>query len=218
MSLRETLTRIQESLAKRDAVRQDVQTAVRKVTRQAKQAIFQVHSGKLEEAENTLNEAYNLLASLSDLAKESPDLLYSGTVDSAFEEYAEAQIFLHLAKEKRFVGFEEIEVPMIPYVLGLADVIGELRRRALDSMRKNENKKAVHMLELMETIYVELTNLDEIQFLVPGLRRKCDVARRVIEATRGDVTVDVRRSQLENSIRELKRTLEARRKHGSSFS
>jgi predicted translin family RNA/ssDNA-binding protein len=61
----------------------------------------------------------------------------------------------------------------------------------------------------METVYAELMNLDEIHILVSGLRRKCDVARRVIEATRGDVTLEVRRSHLETSIRNLEKTLKA---------
>jgi len=61
-----------------------------------------------------------------------------GSVDSAFQEYAEASILLSLIRESRFVGFEELEVPMTSYVLGLADVIGELRRRALESLRKDD--------------------------------------------------------------------------------
>jgi predicted translin family RNA/ssDNA-binding protein len=64
----------------------------------------------------------------------------------------------------------------------------------------------------MEAMYMELINLDEIQYLAPGLRRKCDVARRVIEATRGDITTEVRRNMLENSITELKKTLEKKNK------
>ena len=100
-------------------------------------------------------------------------------------------------------------MPIVPYVLGLGDVVGELRRRALDFLRKGDAVKAEENLELMETVYVELTNLDDVQILVSGLRRKCDVARRVIEATRGDITIEVRRSQLEKSIKSLEKTLKA---------
>jgi predicted translin family RNA/ssDNA-binding protein len=60
----------------------------------------------------------------------------------------------------------------------------------------------------METIYVELINLDEANIVVKGLRRKCDVARHVLEATRGDVTIEVRRTHLENSIKDLRKRLE----------
>jgi len=49
---------------------------------------------------------------------------------------------------------------------------------------------------------------------VPGLRRKCDVARRIIETTRGDVTVEVRRSSLERSIKGLEKILGRKRRAG----
>jgi predicted translin family RNA/ssDNA-binding protein len=50
--------------------------------------------------------------------------------------------------------------------------------------------------------------MDDAYMLVKGLRRKCDIARRIIEATRGDVTIEVRRSSLETSIKRLEETLE----------
>jgi predicted translin family RNA/ssDNA-binding protein len=82
----------------------------------------------------------------------------------------------------------------------------------LDYLRRNDVEKAENNLEHMETIYAELINLDEAHILVHELRRKCDVARRVLEATRGDVTIEVRRSQLEDSIKDLNKRLEAKRK------
>lgn len=208
----ETFKEIQEELVKKDEARQEIQTAMRRATRLSKQAIFLIHKAKLEEAKGMLREAEGIFANLSNLSRSYPDLSYMGTVESAFEEYAEACLFLGLVKDGRFIGLKEINVPMPSYLLGLADVIGEFRRRALDFLRMGETGKAEECLEIMETIYAELMNLDEIHFLVSGIRRKCDVARRVIEATRGDVTIDVGRALLENSIRELKKSLETERK------
>jgi translin len=182
---------------------------MRKATRLSKQAIFLIHKNNLEEAEKTLNEAKALLDRLTELSSGYDDLQYMGIVNAAYEEHAEARVLFSLVKENRFVGFEEIGVPMDSYVLGLGDVVGELRRRALDFLRKGDAVRAEETLELMETVYGELMNLDDIQILVSGLRRKCDVARRIIEATRGDVTIEVRRSQLEKSIENLGKTLKA---------
>jgi translin len=211
MPLAETLKEIEEELLEKDQACQEIQTAVRKARRLSKRAIFLIHKDELDEAEKTLREAKGSFAELNDLSRSFPDLIYMGSVDSAFQEYAEAQILLGLVKERRFVDYEEINVPAVSYVLGLADVIGEVRRRTLDSLKKGETEKAEECLDLMETIFAELINLDDIQFLIKGLRRKCDIGRRVIEATRGDVTVAVRRSLLEDSIKELKKTLEAKR-------
>jgi translin len=55
----------------------------------------------------------------------------------------------------------------------------------------------------MEQIYSELTSLDDAYIIVNGLRRKTDVARRLIEITRGDITIEVRRNELENTISKL---------------
>ncbi len=206
----ETLEEIEEELLEKDQARKEIQTAVRKARRLSKRAIFLIHKDELDEAEKTLREAEDIFAELIDLSRSFPDLIYMGSVDSAFQEHAEAQILLGLVEENRFVGFEEINVPAVSYVLGLADVIGEFRRRTLDSLKKGETEKAEECLDLMETIFAELINLDDIHFLIKGLRRKCDIGRRVIEATRGDVTVAVRRGLLEDSIKELKKTLEAK--------
>lgn len=212
MSLNNILNRIQDELTKKDAVRQNVQTAMRKCTRLSKTAIFHLHKEEFKEAEAKLLEAKELLDNLNALTTGYSDLLYMGIVDSAFQEYAEAEIFFKLIKEGRFVSFDEIGVPMAPYILGLADVIGELRRQTLDYLRRNKVEKAAGNLELMETMYAELINLDEAHILVHELRRKCDIARRVLEATRGDVTIEVRKSQLEDSIKDLEKWLEAKRK------
>ena len=205
----ETLKKIEEELLKKDDIRQEIQSSMRKATRLSKRAIFLVHRNQLDESGKTLRKAEGLLAKLGALTKSFPDLLYMGSVDSALQEYTEAQIFVTLVREGLFLGLDEIDVPPVSYVLGLADVIGEFRRRALDSLKNGETENAEECLNFMETIYTELTNLDDIQILVPGLRRKCDIGRRVIEATRGDITIDARRSLLENSIKELRKSLEA---------
>ena len=85
--------------------------------------------------------------------------------------------------------------------LGLADVIGEYRRLALDNLREGEVKKAEECLEIMDQIFIQLLALDEAYMLVPGLRHKSDSDRRIIEATRGDVTLEIRRKSLEDALK-----------------
>lgn len=145
-----------------------------------------------------------------------PDLVYTGIVDAAMQEYTEAQTLLNLVEKNRFIAPEKLNVPAVAYVLGLADVIGELRRQALDSLRAGDVKGAEHCLQVMEQIYVELMSMNEAYMLVPGLRRKCDVARRIIEATRGDVTIEARRDSLEQSIKKLEKIFGRKKKVGKS--
>jgi translin len=207
MSLKEILEKIQEELSAKETVREEVQRDMRKATRLSKQAIQVTHQERFDDAKAMLKEAKSLFVKLQKTAKDYPYLLYSGSVGAAFEEHAEAKTLLTLIQEDRFVSPKEIKVPLTPYVLSLGDVVGELRRRALDLIRRGKVDAAEKTLEKMEQIYSELTALDEAYIIVKGLRRKGDVARRLIEITRGDITSEARRSALENSISELKKSI-----------
>jgi translin len=208
MSLKEILEKIQEELSAREAVMEEVKRDMRKATRLSKQAIQVTHQERFDDAKAMLKEAKSLFAKLQETAKDYPYLLYSGSVGAAFEEHAEAHILLTLIQEDRFVSPKEIDVPVTPYVLSLGDVIGELRRRALDLIRRGNVEAAEKTLERMEHIYSELTALDDAYIIIKGLRRKGDIARHLIEITRGDITIEVRRSALERSISKLEKTIE----------
>ena len=82
------------------------------------------------------------------------------------------------------MSYKELSVPIVPYIQGLGDVIGELRRHIIDLLRREEYGEAEIYLDIMETIYQELRRLNYPDALVPGLRHKVDVARRLIEDTK----------------------------------
>ncbi|MEM2936060.1 MAG: haloacid dehalogenase [Candidatus Bathyarchaeia archaeon] len=212
MSLKSILDRVQEGLKRREEIRDEVQRDMRRATRLSKQAILFVHQERFEEARKSLEEAESLFVKLRGISEEHPNMVYIGLVEAAFEEYAEAQVFLRLVEKKEFTSPEEFKIPEVSYVLGLGDVIGEFRRRALDSLRRGDIEGAEECLRTMEQIYIDLTAMDDAYLLVPGLRRKCDIARRVIETTRGDVTMEARRSSLEHSIQRLEKALKGRRR------
>ena len=165
-----------------------------------------MHQKKYGEAEKLIGTAKKLISALQASAEEYPDIIYSGMFSAALQEYSEANILLGLIQESRFVTPNEINVPAVDYVLGLADVIGEYRRLALDALREGEVEKGEECLRIMDEIYIELMAMDEAYMLVPGLRRKCDVARRIIETTRGDITQEVRRKALENYLKQYEQT------------
>jgi translin len=178
----------------------------------SKQAILFTHQERFGDAGKLLQEVEELFVKLRRVAKNYPDMVYSGMVDAAFQEYAEAHVLLRLVEKDRFVGPDELGVPAVSYVLGLADVIGEFRRRALDMLRKGDVKTAEKCLQTMEQIYVELMSMDEAYMLVHGLRRKSDVARHIIETTRGDITIEARRSTLEECMKNLEKIVKSKKK------
>lgn len=201
MSLEKLLINIQKTLKGREEAKDKVHQITRKLIRFSKQAIFLIHQRRYEEARSKLSEADAFVAEVKQVHGELDSL--HGLVTTALQEMAEAHILLSLLERGLFVGPSEISIPPIPYVLGLADVVGELRRAILDFLKDNNIDEAEKKLEIMESIYHDLTTVEDLLLLVPGLRRKCDIARRIVEVTRGDLTIEKRRGSLEHSIREL---------------
>jgi len=199
--LKNVLKKVRADLAEKDALREKAHVSMRKATSLSKQTILLIHQKRLEDAKKSIEKAKKIIADLQDLADECPEIVYSGMFSTALQEYSEAYIFLKLIEESRFISPEEINVPSVDYVLGLADVVGEFRRRSLDALREGDVDMGEECLQTMDEIFIELMALDEAYMLVPGLRRKSDVARRIIEATRGDITQEVRRKSLEDYLR-----------------
>jgi translin len=197
-------TIIQEAkieLMLKNQIREETHESMRKTTSLSKQAILLIHQKRFDDSEKMVAVAREKIVSLQDQAKQYPEIIYGGMLSAAFQEYSEANIFLILVKEDRFVTPTEIDVPSVDYVLGLADVIGEYRRLALDNLREGEVVKGEKCLEIMDQVFIQLLALDEAYILVPGLRHKSDIARRIIESTRGDITLEVRRKSLEDQLK-----------------
>jgi translin len=209
--LKKLLEEIKRDLTQKEKVAEEAHEAMRKITSLSKQAILMSHQKKLDEARTQLKKAEYLIVRVKELAKDSPAITYWGMFSAALQEYSEAHIFIKLIEEARFASPVEINVPAVDYVLGLADVVGEYRRLALDALREGDVAKGEKCLQTMDEIYVELEALDEAYMLVPGLRRKNDVARRIIESTRGDITQEVSRKSLENHLLRFEQNLRKRK-------
>jgi predicted translin family RNA/ssDNA-binding protein len=67
-------------------------------------------------------------------------------------------------------------------------VVGELRRKSLDSILVGSAEEANKYLKLMENIYDAIIKFDYPSSLVP-IKRKQDQVRGIIEKTRGELAV-----------------------------
>ncbi|MEM3442388.1 MAG: hypothetical protein QW667_01300 [Candidatus Bathyarchaeia archaeon] len=211
-SLNNVLKEIKRELREKEKVKEKAQKSMRKATSLSKQAILLIHQKRLKEAEKTIKKVNEIILNLKETSNTYPDIIYSGLFDAAMQEYSEASILLNLVEEGRFITPSEIKVSSVDFVLGLADVIGEYRRMALDALREGNVEESEKCLRMMDYIYNELMAMDDAYMLVPGLRRKCDNARRIIETTRGDVAQELRRSSLEKYLRKIERHLKEERK------
>jgi len=104
-----------------------------------------------------------------------------------------------------------LHIPAAAYVRGLAEAVGELRRRVLDLLRHGHSPEIERLLGLMDEIYAVLVTMDYPDAVTFGLRRLTDIARSLLERTRGDVTLSLRQQMLEEALQRAEQRLLANR-------
>ena len=193
------INNFREELERKSIVREELFSTSRKITFLSKLSIMAIHRDDFSKAKEKLSEAGKMLKKLNQLTSIHQELI-TGSMRMAHQEYAEAQIFLKIVENDTYPTPHELNIPTTEYLLGLADAIGEFRRRALNSLRNNRPDIAETSLQIMENIYLELVSLEGAYRLIPELRRKCDIARRLIELTMGELSTETRRRSLEKAI------------------
>lgn len=180
----------------------------RTLTRHCANAIRAVHRDENELAREHLDEARLLVQSLRDNLATLPGLFYAGYTQDALKEFAEAALVYALINNNDFPSPQDLSLEPATYLQGLAEAVGELRRRVLDMLLKDNPKEAGRLLGEMDDIYAILVTMDYPDAITGGLRRLTDVARGIIERTRGDYTLSLRQERLEESLHELETRLD----------
>ncbi len=198
---------ISRHLEEKDQAREEALALTRVVVRRSGAAIRSVHRGELDRALDLADRAGEDLAAILNLLKEHPDVRYSGLVDGAEQEYAEARIVYALITEERIPHPREVGVEMTSYLAGLGDAVGELRRHILDLIRLGRPVEGEVHLAAMEEIYHLLISFDYPDAVTKGMRRKGDVARSLLDRTRGDLTNAIGQRRLEAELKEVEERL-----------
>ena len=100
-----------------------------------------------------------------------------------------------------------MELP--PFLNGMAESIGEGRRAILDLLRRGELDESERILTAMEEMYYLLVSMDYPDAITGNLRRSTDVARSIMERTRGDLSVALVQRNLQRALEAGLRRLEA---------
>ncbi len=192
---REIISEIDSILAEREKLRDKLIKMGRDIIRLSGWAINALHRGKVAEAEKYIDEMENYAKSFTSLASRDPSLLLSGYSSNILSEYVEAKMFYELVVRGRIISHRDLGVPEIPYLQGVGDTLGEIRRLVLDMIRGGDLEGAEKLLEVMEALYYELRALEYPEALLPGVKHKVDVARRLIDDTKSLLlTVKARRT------------------------
>ena len=195
----------------RNAAREQALSQSRELTRTCANTIRAVHRRDYEQARKLLAAAKALSDSLTENLRPYPDLFYTGYVQDAQKEYVEATATLSLISGSPMPSPQEIGVAAAAFLNGLAEAAGELRRFVLDKLRRGEIDGSETLLQMMDDIYALLVTIDYPDALTGGLRRTTDLARGILERTRGDLTFALRQQELETSLarveQQIQRTL-----------
>jgi len=172
----------------------------RQVIRASANAIRALHRNEWDEAGRLIQQAGALLTEITDTLSAHPDVLHAGFVWDAAKEYAEARITEALFRQDRVPGFSELGIDPVPYLNGLGEAVGEMRRRLLDLLRDGDVVSAEKALESMDEIVDLLALMDYPDGMTSGLRRTTDVARALVERSRSDLTATVVQERLRQDL------------------
>lgn len=203
--MREMLERMRKHFDAQGELRERVLDASREVIRTSARAIAATHRGDRSGTDELLMNARDALATLREAVKAEPYLADSGIILMAYQEYGEAMLVKALIRDGKLLTPEELDIPYKPYLAALADAAGELRRHALDLIRADEVDRAEQALKLMEEIFELLMEFDYPDAILPGMKRRQDMVRRVLERTRGDLTIALRQRKLERALERAQR-------------
>jgi translin len=170
-------------------------------------SIRAVHRGDFEESERLLGESRATVMKVQGILKPYPRIFYGGFLQDAEKEYAEAATTNALINGDPLPMPEDLGVGVAPYLNGLGEAVGEMRRHVLDLIRLNRLERGEEILGLMDDIYYLLASVDYPPAITGGLKRTNDMVRGVLERTRGDLTTAMRRLGLEQTMRELEEKL-----------
>ncbi len=207
MNFEKNLEAIRNEIEADDAVREKALPLSRNAVRKCSQSIKESHRGDFKVAKSNLSDAYDMIIEAKKELENSEYVTKSRILDTAFQEFAEAMYVLSLLEKGTLEIGEGFDIPSRPHLTGLSDTIGELRRATLDALRRDDLDKAEGFLFFMEKIEEGLLTFDFPNALIPDLRRKCDVARSIIERTRADVTTAVRQNNLICEMRNLEHSM-----------
>ncbi|MEA2498145.1 MAG: translin [Actinomycetota bacterium] len=191
---------LRATLDAKNAAREQGLASSRNAIRACGNAIRALHRHETDAATGLLNEARRSLDDARGVLAQHQDMLNAGFVHDAEKEFAEASITFALVTGAAFPTADEVGVSAQAFLKGMAESIGELRRHILDLMRHRELARCEELLGAMDDMYTILVSMDYPDGITFGLRRLTDIARSIIERTRGDFTVATIQSSLHEAL------------------
>jgi len=200
LDLSELARSVQSRLDEKNAARERALPAARRSIRASANAIRAIHRLEFDVADRLIVESRAALDEGLDAVRDHPDIRYAGYLQDAQKEYAEANVTLAIVRGGELPSPPDVGAEDAAYLNGMSEAIGEGRRRVLDLLRTGEVEEAEKLLDAMEEMYGVLVTMDYPDAITMNLRRSTDVARSLIEKTRGDLSIAVVQQDLKAAL------------------
>ena len=198
---------INQAFEVKSVVRDRTLTRSRELIRHCANSIRATHRGDDKQARALLDTARRAAAEMLTEAQQYSDVYWAGYTQDSLKELAEAHLTRAIILEEPLPSPESIRVEYAAYLNGLAEAAGELRRFALDALRRGDVPLAEKILGHMDDIYSMLVTVDFPSAITGNLKRSTDMVRGVLERTRGDVTTAVRQETMKSVLGEFEKRI-----------
>ena len=177
--------------------REEALSLSRQIVGRCSVAIKSLHRGDYDSAAEELTAIKEEHARLKKIVMAYP-LNLSKYLWTAEQEYAEATFFVAILEERGFLSPEELNIEPLSYVLGMADLIGEVNRLCLNKIREGKIENLEKYLDQMQDVHDSLFLLDYPKGITRNLRPKLDAMRRVLEKLRSDISLAIYMDRITN--------------------
>jgi translin len=160
----------------------NVMNVSRELIRLTGKCITMMHTGDMKAAGKMLKEVSLMVKKL-----EKDDAGFEYNSQQAYQEYVEAAVLYSILGKRKIPTDKELGVECIPYLLGLLDVMGELKREVMEKLRKDDSETAEEYYNFMVEIHDSLLPLRFSSSLIMDFRKKQDVGRIQLESVSSEL-------------------------------
>jgi translin len=203
-----SFSNVHDSLDQINAELQDVEERreiliknTRDIVMVCSKSIIALHNNEKDDARNKISQAKVMLDKFKEYAK--TDL--HKYIAVAEQEFVEAYVLKSIVEESLLPSKTELNVLGSSYLTGLLDCIGEVKRMVYDRMRVGKADDAIKLFTIMQDLYSIVYPFAVYDNLIPGLRRKLDVSKMLIEDIRAVITEETRRALMIKAVDNLQK-------------
>lgn len=169
---------MQAEMEKFDSCREQIIKKSRDVLKASKAAIYEVHRGHLDSAKEMLDSAKKDIKDIDKMISDDKHLAAVNAYTEALEEYVEASCYYGFIKDRKLLTAKQLGVDTDVYLPGLCDLVGELVRKAINSVIKGNKDTALEIKDFVAEVYEELMTFD---FRNIPVRKKFDAIKYGLE-------------------------------------